>query len=51
MDAEGCGRLSGHYCLLDCAWFCVYKLGDSFVVVVGASASALEDRRLFVEAV
>jgi hypothetical protein len=45
--------------LLDVAWFCVCKLGDSlagemnvrFVVLVGASASALGDRRVCVEVV
>ncbi len=49
MDVEGCWRL-------DVAWFCVCKLGSllagkmnvSFVVVVGASASALGYRRVCV---
>jgi hypothetical protein len=52
-DVEGCGRLSAHDGLLEFAWFCECKLGSSlvgevnvsFVVVVGASASALVDIR------
>jgi hypothetical protein len=57
VDAVGCGRLSVHDGLLNVAWLCVCKLCDSltgemnirFVVVVGASASALGDRRVCVE--
>ncbi len=59
MDVEGCGRLSVHGGLLDVAWFCVWKLGGSvagemnvsFVVVIGASASALVDKMVCVEVV
>ncbi len=58
-DVEGCGRLSVHNGSLDVAWFCVCKLGwfvgrgviVSFVVVIGASASALGYRRVCVEVV
>jgi hypothetical protein len=59
VDVEGCWRVSIHDGLLDVGWFCVRKLDNScwrgmnvsFVVVVGESASALEDRRVCVEAV
>ncbi len=52
MDVERCGRLSVHDGLLDVAWFCVCKLVGSLAgVVVGASASALGDRRACVEVV
>jgi hypothetical protein len=59
VDVEGCGRLSVHDGSLDVVWFCVCKLGCSlagevnvsYVVVVGASASALGDRRVCVEVV
>jgi hypothetical protein len=59
VDVEGCGRLSVHDGSLDVLWFCVCKLwwfvgGEvkvSFVVVVGASASALGYRRVCVEVV
>jgi hypothetical protein len=52
-------RLRVHDCLLDVAWFCMRKLmgslaGEmnvSFVMVVGACASALEDKRVCVEVV
>ena len=58
-DVEGCRRLSAHDGLLEVAWFCEGKLGGSlagevnvsFVVVVGASASALGDIRVCVEVV
>jgi hypothetical protein len=50
--------MSVHDGLFDVAWFCVCKLGGSSAgemnvssVVVGASASALGDRRVCVEAV
>jgi hypothetical protein len=29
LNVEGCGRSRVHDGLLDVAWFCVYKLGDS----------------------
>ena len=59
MNVEGCGRLSVYDGLLDVAWCCVCKLGGSlagemnvsFVVAVGASASALGDRSVCVEVV
>jgi hypothetical protein len=52
-------RLRVHDCLLNVAWFCMRKLmgslaGEmnvSFVMVVGACASALEDKRVCVEVV
>jgi hypothetical protein len=59
VDVAGCGRLSAHDGSIDLAWFLVCKLGCSlagevnvsYVVVVGASAGALGDRRVCVEVV
>jgi hypothetical protein len=54
MYVEGCRRLSVHDGLSNITWFCVCKLGDSLAgmnvswVVVGASASALGNRRVCV---